>query len=210
MPSAAVASAAVASVPGEGLSSSAPGSAGQEPRGWAGDTGPWGGERSALMSHAEARGAGNGNFWAALFIRRSRYDPSSRLPHCPEGNSSLSWCQWGWGGDEGRPQRGLAAVTGDTVLPGGGLWGAQQCQPLSTLPGDTSAGSSSSAERAWGWAARLPHGCPVPRAEVSSGDRDTGSVGPAAGRGCGRDTGSPGDARAHPSRNWLLISQPAG
>lgn len=32
------------------------------------------------MSPAEARGAGNGNFWAALFIPRSGYNPSSPSP----------------------------------------------------------------------------------------------------------------------------------
>lgn len=37
-------------------------------------------EGSALMSHAGARGAGNGNFWAALFIPRSGYKPSSPSP----------------------------------------------------------------------------------------------------------------------------------
>lgn len=137
MPSAAVASAAVASVPGEGLSSSALGSAGQEPRGWAGDTGPWGRERSALMSHAEARGAGNGNFWAALFIRRSRYDPSSRLPHCPEGNSSPSWCQRGWGVTRAVPSAGWQrwrVTPSSRAGASGGLSSGGRCPPCPETP----------------------------------------------------------------------------
>lgn len=60
------------------------------------------------MSPAGAGGADNGNFWAALFILCSGYNIPARLPYCPEGNLSLSWCWWGWLGQLGLVGTGQA------------------------------------------------------------------------------------------------------
>lgn len=49
--------------------------------GWGPQDPEWGvGKGSALMCQTEARGAGNGNFWAALFIPCSSYKPISPSP----------------------------------------------------------------------------------------------------------------------------------
>lgn len=132
------------------------------------------------------------------------------LPHCPEGNSSLSWCRRGWQGEPGlsslRAGQGTrpAAVAAATVLLGRvALPGAQQWGLLPTLPRDTlreATGGSSSLQRvreaglsgfSWGcavgskcWGVGRSHGlCPGAMVGKGAVGRDTGSMSPVAGRG---------------------------
>lgn len=79
--------------------------AGQGPGRWAGGTGPRGREGSALMSPAEAE-VRVMETSGQLYLSPALVTIPARLPHCPEGNSSLSW--WGWRGEPGLAGTGQA------------------------------------------------------------------------------------------------------
>lgn len=160
------------------------------------------------------------------------------LPHCPEGNSSLSWCRRGWQGEPGlsslRAGRGTrpAAVAAATVLLGRvALPGAQQWGLLPTLPRDTLRGrGGGAAHLCRGFVRLVCLASPgdvqwVPSAGGWGGVMGSALVpwwarglwaGTRAARvlwqagGCSGDTGSPGDAQPRPSSNCSLTSQHAG
>lgn len=161
-------------------------------------------EGSALMSHAGARGAGNGNFWAALFIPRSGYKPSSPSP--------LS-------GGKFKPQLvslGLAGVAaGDGAVLAAGWpghrvplssWAGWLCPPRPEPP--WWGARPVSAEGSWDGSSQLPPGMcgGLPVLGGRGGGRGlrggTGSV----WRVAGRDTRSPSDAQTCRSLTALLIS----
>lgn len=161
--------------------------AGQGPGRWAGGTGPWGREGSALMSPAETRGAGNGNFWAALFILRSGYNLSSPSP--------LS-------GGKFKPQLVLVGLAGGA---GAGWHRAGRRVALRRLEGGELLTLPRDILRCWQGPARLcrslvglfcpavPRGVPgVPsaREEKWAGGcgRGIGSTVPVAGRSCRGNT----------------------
>lgn len=79
--------------------------AGQGPGRWAGGMGPWGREGSALISPAEAE-VRVMETSGQLYLSPALVTIPARLPHCPEGNSSLSW--WGWRGELGLAGTGQA------------------------------------------------------------------------------------------------------
>lgn len=199
-------SAARVSVPGEGAQrSSTQGTACQELGRWAEGVGPWGARGSALMSHAEARSVGNGNFWAALFIPRSGYNPSLPSPLSRGGKFKPQLVSLGWRGELGREAGG----SGRCHRPPG----------QGGSDGDSAAGALDLRHLAvggspWGWFARLPlggcSGFPVPGGGPMVGKGLWAGMGPVAAGGCGRDTGSPGDARTCTSSDCPLISQSAG
>lgn len=157
------------------------------------------------MSHAEARGAGNGNFWAALFIPpRSGYNPglpsplsggklkpqlvslglpggagavlAAGCPGCEVGSGDGCHCTPGQGGSAGGSAVGAAAHLALRHLR---VWGG--------------------AHFSKGFVGLVGPAAPGDVLWVPSALRGRG---PHGGQGAGgRDTGSPGDAPMNPSSN---------
>lgn len=190
------------------------------------------------MSHAEARGAGNGNFWAALFIPRSSYNPS--LPSPLSGGKfkpqlvspGLAGGAWavlaaGWPGHEAssggschRPPGqggsarssavGAAAHPAPRHLAGAGGGGAAHlCRGFVRLVCLASPGDVQWVPSAGGWGGVMGSALVPWWARGLWAGTQAARVLWQAG-GCSGDTGSPGDAQPRPSSNCSLTSQHAG
>lgn len=179
-----------ASVPAGGARrSGARGAAAQSRDDGLGNAGPGGREGSALMSHAGARGAGNGNFWAALFIPRSGYKPSSPSP-LSGGKFKPQLVLLGLAGGDGAVL--ATGWPGHKVPPSS--WAGWLCPPLPKPPWRV--GRPVSAEGSWDGSSQLPPGMcggfPVPGGR-GGGRRLWGAGGGHRERGAGGRQGQCSD-----------------